>query len=177
MLQNYNRYRILQEFFDYPKKDFLIRQLSRKVKLAQVSVINHLAALIKDGLVIKENKGIYPSFRANTENEDFRLLKQQNLIWRIRKSDLISYLDDTIKPTCVVLFGSASRGEDTENSDIDLFPQSGESDINVEKYENALNRKISILFESDIRKLGKELLNNILNGHVLYGYLKAVHDK
>jgi len=77
----------------------------------------------------------------------------------------------------VVLFGSASRGEDTENSDIDLFLQSGESDINVEKYENALNRKISILFESDIRKLGKELLNNILNGHVLYGYLKAVHDK
>ena len=80
MLQNYNRYRILQEFFDYPKKDFLIRQLSRKVKLAQVSVINHLAALIKDGLVIKENKGIYPSFRANTENEDFRLLKQQNSV-------------------------------------------------------------------------------------------------
>jgi len=173
MLQKYSRYRVLEEFFDWPRKNFQMREISRRVALAQVSVIAHLKALQKEGLIVKEKTGIYSTFRANRESEDFRLLKRQNLIWRIHTSGLIPILDEQLKPNCIVLFGSAARGEDTEMSDIDIFVQAEEVELELSKYERALNRKIKILFEPEIRALSKELLNNIINGQVLYGYLKV----
>ena len=174
MLQNYNRYKILQEFFDAPRKGFHIRELSRQIRLAQISVINHLNALCKEGLLIKEKGDIYNVFKAHRENTAFKLLKQQNMVWRLHTSRLMSYLEETLHPTCVVLFGSASRGEDAEESDIDLFVQAGEAMLDVEKYERVLKRKINVLFEADLKELNKELLNNIINGDVLSGYLKVM---
>jgi predicted nucleotidyltransferase len=172
MLQKYSRYRILQEFFDFPRKSFQMREISRRVKLAQPSVVNHLKVLQKDGLIVKVEGGIYPAFKANRENEDFKLLKEQNLVWRIHRCKLISLLDEKLIPNCIVLFGSASRGEDTETSDIDIFVQAEEEELGLERYEKMLNRKLKLFFEPKLGTLSKELLNNITNGEVLYGYLK-----
>lgn len=173
MLQNYSRYIVLQEFFDFPRKNFQMRELSRRARLAQPSVINHLKALQKGGMILKEEKGIYATFRANRESEDFKLLKKQNLLWRIHKCGIISVLDEKLKPNSMILFGSASRGEDTETSDIDIFVQTKEKEMNLKKYERILNRKISLFFEPEFGNLGKELKNNIINGTVIYGYLKV----
>ncbi|MEK6807702.1 MAG: nucleotidyltransferase domain-containing protein [Nanoarchaeota archaeon] len=173
MLRKYNIYRVLEVFFAFPRKNFQMREIARKIKLAQPSVLNHLKALAKSGLIVKEKKGIYASHVASRENSDFKLLKAQNLVWRAHKSGLISYLEEKLRPNCVVLFGSGARGEDTETSDIDLFVQAEEMELNLKKYEKILSRKINILFEQDISSLGKELLNNIINGQVLSGYLKV----
>lgn len=150
-----------------------MRDLSRRIRLAQASVIIHLKALQREGLIVKENKGIYPSFRANRDNGEYKLLKSQNLIWRIHNSGFISFLDEKLKPNCVVLFGSASNGEDTETSDVDIFVEAKEADLDFESFEKVLKRKINILFEPKIGSLGKELRNNILNGQVIYGYMKV----
>ena len=173
MIQNYSRYKLLQEFFDFPKKNFQVRELSRRINLAQISVTNHLNLLLKETLIIKEKKHTYPSFRANIDSEIFKLLKKQNLLFRMQTSGLLDMLEKEFKPNCIILFGSSSRGEDTENSDIDLFVQSNESGIKLEKYEKILNRKINLLFEPNIKKLNKELLNNLINGEKMYGYLKV----
>lgn len=174
MLQNYSRYRLLQEFFDYPRKNFHLRELSRRLKLAPPSVVNHLKALETDGLVSKEKTGLYPTFRANRDNDAFKLLKKQNLVWRLPGCGLVSFLEERLTPNCIVLFGSASRGEDIETSDIDIFVQATELESDLKKYEKALNRKINLLFEPNLAPLSKELLNNIINGAVLYGYLKVL---
>jgi len=173
MLQNYSRYRLLQEFFYSPRKDFHMRELSRRIKLAQISVINHLNYLVKQNLVIKEKKSIYPSYRANQENELFILLKKQNLMLRIKSSGLAKFLEDNLRPNCIILFGSASQGMDNEKSDIDLFIQAKESKLNLSKYSKLLNRNINLFFEPNLKNLNKELLNNIINGEILSGYLKV----
>lgn len=173
MLQNYSRYKVLQEFFDFPKKDFQIREISRRINLTQLSVTNHLKELLKNKLIVKEKKGIYHSFKANKENDEFKLLKKQNLMLRLHYSGLIEYIDEKVKPNCIVLFGSASRGEDTENSDIDLFVQTKSLEIYLNKYEKLLNRKINLLFEPNLKMLSNELFNNIINGSIVYGYLKV----
>lgn len=163
----------MQEFFDFSRKDFQMREISRRINLAQVSVISHLEALNKEGLILKEKKGIYSTFRANRDSEDFKLLKKQNLVWRIHKCGLISLLDEKLKPNCIVLFGSASRGEDTETSDIDIFIQAEETELDLKKYEGVLSRRIKLFFEPELNALSRELLNNIINGQVIYGYLKV----
>ena len=173
MLQYYSTYKTLQEFFDFPRKSFQLRELSRNINLAQVSVMNHVNKLVKEGLIVREEKGIYPSYRANRENEEFKLLKKQNIILRLHKIGFIKHVDEKIKPNCIVLFGSAARGEDTENSDLDMFIQAAVVDLKLGEYEELLKRKINILFEHNLKDISRELLNNIINGEILYGYLKV----
>ncbi len=173
MIQNYSRYRVLQEFFDFPRKDFQMRELSRRINLAQPSVINHLKTLVKDNLIIKEKKGLYPTFRANRDNELFKIYKKTNLLLRIYQTGIINYIYDSCLPNSIILFGSASKGEDIEESDVDLFVQSKEKKLGLERYEKLLNRKISLFFKENFSKLSKELKNNILNGIILNGYIKV----
>lgn len=173
MLQKYSRYRILQEFFDFPLKDFQMREISRRTKIAQTSVTNHLKALVKEGFIIKEKKGIYPSFKANRDSELFRLYRKSDIVRRIQETGLLDYIWDNTSPDAIILFGSVSKGDDIESSDIDLFVQAKEKKVSLDEYEKRLNREISLFFEENFSKLSKELKNNILNGIILKGYIKA----
>lgn len=173
MIQRYSRYRILREFFDFPRKNFQIREISRRTKITQPSVTNHLKVLEKEKLIIKEKKGIYPSFKGNRDNELFKLYKKTDLLLGIYQCGLLDYIFDSCVPDVIILFGSASRGEDTEESDIDFFVQAPERKLNLEKYEKILNREINLFFEENFSRLSKELRNNILNGIILKGYIKV----
>ena len=173
MLQKWNRYLILQQFFDAPRKGFLVRELSRKTKLAQTSVRSHLQALKDDGLLATEETGLYPVFKARADSPIFRILKKQNAILRIHESGLVEALEKKLYPTCIVIFGSASRGEDNEHSDFDIFIQAKRAAIPLKKFETSLKRRISLLFEPDLKKIPAELLSNLANGQVLSGYLEV----
>lgn len=173
MLQKYSRYRILEEFFDYPRKEFYIRELSRATKIALPSVTNHLKALVSEGLVTKQKEGLYPNFIADRENDLFKLYKKFNLMHRIHETGLLKEIYDFFVPNAIILYGSASKGEDIEESDVDFFIQAKEKKIDVSKYEKLLKRKIHLFCEENFNKLSKELRNNILNGIILKGYIKV----
>ncbi len=174
MIQKYSRYKVLQQFFDFPQKPFLLRELSRYTKLSVPSVRLHVKALIAEGLITKDKTGLYPSFRALRESPLFKLLKIQNIILRLYQTGLLNTIEKTTYPSCIVLFGSASRGEDNKESDIDLFVQTKRMKIDLSKFEKNFNRKINLLFEPDLKTLSPELLNNLANGIVVYGYLKVI---
>ena len=76
-------------------------------------------------------------------------------------------------PDVIILFGSASKGEDIEGSDIDLYLQCEEKKLDLEKYEKELKRKINLFFEKNFNKLSEELKSNIINGDKLKGYLRV----
>ncbi|MBI4143825.1 nucleotidyltransferase domain-containing protein [Candidatus Woesearchaeota archaeon] len=173
MIHKWSRYAVLELFFDFPRKKWLVRELSRTARIATTSVRIHLNELLKDEIIIKERDGLYPSFSANRQNEYYKMLKKQNTVLRIYLTGIIHIIEKATYPKCVVLFGSASRGEDDETSDIDLFVQSKQVPVPLQQYEKKLKRTISLLFEPDIKELGAELINNIINGEVLYGYLKV----
>ena len=173
MIQKYNRYKILQEFFDSPRRDFHIREICRLTKISQPSVIQHLKELLQENLILKEKKSLYPTFKANRENKLFKINKKFNIILRLKKTGLIDYIYDSCLPNSIILFGSASKGEDIEESDIDLFVQSKEKKLKLEKYEKLLKRKINLFFQENFNKLNNELKNNILNGLPIKGYLKV----
>lgn len=173
MFQNYNLYKILQLFFDCPTKLFQLRGISRLTKISLPSVINHVKVLEKQGFVKKEKKTTYPSFIANKTNK-FKLYKKNDILIRLNESGLIEYLSNKLLPNVLILFGSASRGEDIETSDIDLFILAKEEELNLKKYQTKLKRKIKPFFEENLDNIPKELLNNIINGIVLKGYLKVL---
>ena len=172
MFQNENKTKIMELFFDFPSERFQLREISRKNKIAVTSVKKYIKDLTREGIVIKIEKGVYPSFMANQGEEKFRFYKKLNLIERTYASGLIEYLNNKCLPNAIILFGSASCGEDLEGSDIDLFLYAKETKIDLRKFSQKLNRKINLFFEEKFSKLSSELKNNILNGVILGGYIK-----
>lgn len=173
MLSEYNGWKVLAAFFNNPLKEFGLRELSREIELAPKSVKNYLKEFINKNIIIKKIRNKLPTYKANRENQDFLLYKRINNQEILNESGLIKFIYDSCLPNTIILFGSFSRGEDIENSDVDLYVQSKEKRLELEKYEKLINRRINIFFSSDFNKLSSELKNNIINGIILKGYLKV----
>ncbi len=164
--------RIMELFFEEPAKSFQLREISRLTKIAVTSAKKYLRELMDDGLIAIDASTLYPSYRASN-NKVFHIYKQLAMQLNISLSGLNDYLEKETLPRCIVLFGSVRKGEYDKTSDIDLFVQSAEKKLALGRFEKALKHKISILFEPKLENLSKELLNNIVNGIILYGYIKA----
>jgi len=173
MYQQFNRYKILQVFFDEPNKKFQLREVVRLTNISLPSVKNHIKFLLDKGLLKIINNGTYKGYRSSLSKE-YKILKRNDLLLRLEESDLIKELKDISTPNCIVLYGSAVEGTDDERGDVDIFVQSKKKNFNLRRYEEILKRKISLLFEPNIEKIDNTLKNSLANGIVLSGFLKVI---
>ena len=152
-----------------------MREISRKVKIAPTSVKKYLNELEKEGFITKTKHRIYgyPIYSANRDAEEFKFYKKIDMWISIKMSGMLDYLHKECMPDAIILFGSAARGEDIKDSDVDLFLLCKKRKLDLQKFESELKRKINIFFAEDFNELSAELKNNILNGIVLKGYLKV----
>ncbi len=174
MLSNYNK--VLNVFFDdpLPEGGHQLRQIARKINLAPKSTKQYLNILEKEKLIISKPHRVYgfPTYKVNWDNEEYKLKKRLYNIKSLYDSGLINYIDDKLMPHVIVFYGSAAKGEDTTESDIDLFIQSSEKEPDLTKFEKLLNRKIHIFLENNFKNRGIEYKNNLINGIVMKGYLR-----
>lgn len=177
MLQKCSIWKTASIFFREPTKQHYLLEISRKARIAHTSVKSHLKALKKSGIIKEkiEKKGSrkFPLYRANIESEEYRSYKRIYNIAELAESKLISYLKNKLMPKTIVLFGSYQKGEDTEDSDIDIFLECKKEEIAISKFNFRLGRKIQLHFKDSFKKYPKELKNNIANGMVLHGYLEV----
>jgi len=159
-------------FLDYPTRHFQLREICRLLKMGMPSVRSHVRKLERQDFVRKEKRGVYESY-VSTRNDLFKLYKRNDVLLRLHDSGLVSFLADKFVPSTIVLFGSASRGEDVEDSDMDLLVIAREKKVELEEFEKKVRRKVFLHFEERISSIPKELLNNIVNGIVVYGYLEV----
>ncbi len=180
MMQNCNIYRVLKVFLDDPLKGFRLREISRVLKLGLPSVSKYVKNLEKEELVVKKNVHGANVWFGNRESRLFKVYKRFETSRLIEESGLIDYLNKGLGFPTVVLYGSHALGEDANGSDIDLFVvASGKSKLDIERFEEKLKKKLHLFVHSEreLEKLkanNKELINNILNGVVLSGYLKVL---
>ncbi len=172
MLKNYNKYKLLKIFLYNPTEEFRLRELSRLSKISPLSVMNYLKEFEKEELINSYKKREIPFYKAEINNEKFREYKKISILFEINYSGLIDFLWEKISPKAIILYGSYAKGESIENSDLDLFIVGREKKIDVGEYEKKLGVKIHLFFEEDIKKISKELKNNLINGIILKGYLK-----
>jgi len=160
---------VLDAFFDNPTKEFHARELSRKTGLSIFSVLEAIKKLSKEGLISAQKKGNMKIVKASYSDVFIRSKRIRNLE-KVYDSKIIEYLSEAYeKPEAIILFGSYSRGDDIENSDVDIaIITKDHKNLNTEKFEKMLSRKISI-HEIDLKKVSKEFHNNLINGIVLEG--------
>jgi predicted nucleotidyltransferase len=157
---------------DFPLKTFRLRELSRLSKISPPSVMNYLKELEDEQLIKIEKKEKIPFYIANFDNDTFREYKKISILFELKNSGLIDFLWDELAPEAIILYGSYSKGESVENSDIDLFILGKEKKINLEKYRKYLGKEIHLFFQNNPREISPELKNNLVNGIILKGYLK-----
>lgn len=179
MLQKYDtfedvsKWKVLQPFFSDPDRDNIgLREISKLIGLSPSSVKIHLDRFVKDDILKKGDFRSMPIYWAHQADERFRYLKKLNTINKLYTTGVIEHLANVCQPDVIILFGSASRGEDMKESDIDLYIQSEEKKLELKEFEKQLQRKIQLHFYTHFNKLSPELKNNILNGIILSGYLK-----
>lgn len=170
MIQKSTIQKVLAIFFDYPVREFYLRELSRELKLAMHTVISTTDILAKERLIIKTKGKALTKVVANRENPDFIRHKRIYNLEKIYDSNLIDHLISSYNsPKMIILFGSYSKGEDTEKSDIDIaIAASKKMSLDLKKYEKELKRGISI-HEVDLSKISSEFKANLQNGIVLEG--------
>jgi len=171
MLIESNTQKFLSVIFKFPTKGFTVREIARLIKVSPPTASSLAKDLEKKGLLIIKKERVQYKVFGNLENEYFRKLKRIYNIFSL--FDLTDFLVKNFKPNAVVVFGSYSKGEDTEDSDIDIFIDSVlKNKINLQKFEKQLNRRIH-LHVRDIRKIPEELRKNIINGVILHGFLEC----
>lgn len=177
MLQKSSIERTTEVFFIEPTKKHSLADISRSIRLAHTSVKKNLNDLAKIGIIkgLLEKKGRrkFPIYSANTDSKLFKRYKVVHNILSILGSGLIEFIEERATPKSVVLFGSYQRGEDTEESDIDLFVECKKEDLDTKIFQKRLRRKIELHFKEDFTSYPKELKNNIINGIVLSGFLEG----
>lgn len=151
--------------------------VSRNIRLAHTSVKKNLKILAKLGIITEslEKKGgrKFPVYRANNQNDEFKRLKKIFNVDSLLEFGVIKFIEEKLSPKSIVLFGSYARGEDIEDSDVDLFVECKKEEMNLKSVEKKLNRKIELHFNENFTMYPKELKNNIINGIVLSGFLEG----
>jgi len=172
MLQNYNKYKLLKIFLFNPLESFRLRELSRLSEISPPSVMNYLKDFEKKSLIRKYEKREIPFYQAERDDKNFKEYKKLSIIFELNHSGVLDFLWDELSPEAIILYGSYARGESIEESDIDLFIIGKEKKLNLDMFEKKIGKDFHLFFEKDIKKIPKELKNNLINGIVLRGYLK-----
>jgi len=167
-----NGFRILELFIEHPNKDYFARGIARELKITHATVLKYLKKILELGFVKKKKETLYPTYYANTENEKYKSYKKNNMLFKIKESGLVNHIQKQTLTSSIILFGSSAKATYNENSDIDIFVEAKQTKLNVSIYEKILKRKINLLFEAKMSNLSKELKNNIVNGIILYGFIR-----
>jgi len=162
----------LEYFFTYPLREIHLRELTRKLSTSLPTVLITIKKLSKERLVVVTKGRAITTVKANLDSVLFFRLKRISNLERLLVSGLIDALSSAFKiPQAIICFGSYSRGEDIETSDIDIAIIGGtEKQIELEKFEKLLKRRISLHFVK-LAKVSEEFKKNLCNGIVLEGAL------
>ena len=165
---------IKKYFFTNPTAKLRVREIERALKLPLPSVIRYCKELEKEEILGVLKTGSVNFYTAN-RSEKYLFEKKIHNIKEIYESGLIEYLRRELSNPVVFVFGSFSKGEDTEESDIDLYIETHSNRlIDVNDYEHILKRRIQIFRYKRVQDIkNKNLANNIINGILLNGYIEV----
>jgi len=167
---NNNEEIFLEQIFAKPTYKFHIRELAKITKLNPNTIINISKKLIKEGILVVEKKKHITEIFFNLGNPEAVIRKKIFNLKQIYDSRIIDIIKEKFQPEAVVIIGSYSRGEDIEDSDIDIVAVSKKDyeTISLKKFEDFLKRKVHVII-TDYKQMSEEFYINFINGIVLYG--------
>lgn len=158
--------------------NFLLDRAGEKVYLSQIAVALKIAPstahqilnrYVKSGLVKSEKMGNLTLFEIKAGDP---LIKQLKVT---KTMELLGPLIEKLKPVSdqIVLFGSAGKGENTQESDLDLFILANKTGKIEEVINNYSKEKLKVMIKTypewvTMQKRNPYLYDQINQGRVLW---------
>ena len=161
----------LKPFFEDCYRRINVREYSRLIKVSPPTASKILFEFNKEGLLLIEKDRNYIFYYANKNNKLF--IDLSRIYWSSKLAKLIDFLNKKLTNPSIILFGSLSKAETKNDSDIDICVIGHKKELDLKDFENNLKRKIQLFFFNSLEDIrNKELANNIINGYVLEGRLR-----
>jgi predicted nucleotidyltransferase len=168
--------KIIQLLSDYPEREFYGQEIAKKTKCSKASVSLIMKKLVQKKLVSKIVRGQMNFYQINLKSPDIKKFKINSVLEKI--NPLLPKLEGLSRK--IILFGSGSRGDQTWNSDIDLFILSNEkielrsvlSELKLDLPIKAVIKTQSEWSEMELNE--PELYGEIKNGITLYEYVPRI---
>jgi predicted nucleotidyltransferase len=155
------------------RQSYYVRELANILSISTGAASGQLRVLGEAGLVKSEQKGRTLLYRANISHPVVREVKILSTLLEL--TPLIIVLEKNVSR--MILFGSCATGEDTAESDIDLFIETNDralvSDL-ISQHEQPASRKLSPIIMSaeefrQVRTRDRPLFERISRGKYLIG--------
>jgi len=144
LLGNKALIKLLEFFIENPSDETSYTEIKKRVKIAKATLTKWLNFMIKNDFISSKIIGRNKLYKLNREKVLIKQLKILNIITKLLPLRRIIE-----KTNCeIFIYGSASRGEDTEKSDIDVFilgnVKPREVSEEIRKMEKKLNKEIKV---------------------------------
>ena len=168
--------KIIKLLADYPEREFYGQEIADKIKCSKASASGILKSLSERKIIFKKIKGHMKFYQINAKSLDMKKFKINFILEKI--SPILPKLAKFSEK--IILFGSVSRGEQTADSDIDLFVVSREKNevreilkkINSSLPVKAIIKTSGEWSEMEIQET--ELYQEIKNGITLYNHVPRI---
>jgi predicted nucleotidyltransferase len=164
---------ILELFFNNPTKQWHFEDMLKEGKITRSKASLWLRRLSKQGLIKRiKARGKMPYFIANYSSPDYQNKKRIFALSQLYESGFLNHLVSLGKAKTIILFGSFSRWDWYQKSDIDIFIYGNPEGLDIGKYEIKLHRDIQLFIcenMNELKKLGKGLIKSIIKGDIIKG--------
>ena len=176
-------WKMMYYFFSLPSKEIGLNGLSKQLGMSKTTTKSNVESLIKEGFLKKKvygNSWIIYCDKGHIYNSMYKIPYNLSLVLQTYHDSLREYIINQIGNfQSVCLFGSYCKGDDNEESDIDIAVEVLDDD----KKSKIKERKIKSLgYRTDVpvnfhvftrKDIDKNLFANIANGIVIEGFLEV----
>lgn len=166
--------KIVKLLADYPEREFYGQEIADKIKASKAAASGLLKFLSGRGIIMKKVKGRMGFYQISRNSPELKKFRINSALEKI--NPLLPKLKKHSQK--IILFGSASRGEQTLGSDLDLFILSADK-----KKVKAALEKTGLRIQPIIKTPGEwseleitepEFYREIKNGITLYDYVPRI---
>lgn len=162
----------LAPFFEDCYRSISVREYARLTGISPPTASKLLKELANENYLQQREEWRHLLFTLHVENKD--VVDLCRLYWKSKLGKLIREFQTKLTGASGVLFGSLAKAEAKRDSDIDIVIFAPEKkELDLEPYKKMFGREISVYWYRSLRDIKNEhLLNNILNGAILFGRIQ-----
>jgi predicted nucleotidyltransferase len=176
LYQKIKHLNVLQLFIEHPYNSYYLRESARLLQMDPMTVKRALDLLVTDNLIVRNKEKNQILYKANIENPAFRHLKiAYNLSWLHKKGVSNFLLNHMNTVTSILLFGSYAKGENDNESDIDILVISLSKNTPTAELTKLLKRDVNLIsftpaqWSQQAKTNRAFYLDVIVEGIVIYG--------
>ena len=161
-----NAQKVLDFLMQFPEKEYLEKEIQKSTDISKAGVNLAIKDLYRLGLIKKITRGKISFYRIDSSIPFVKQLKTVRTVYIL--SPLIKKLSKISRK--IVLYGSCSRGEDTSDSDIDLFVATNQpGTVKKEIQQNRFARKVQLTVRTPLKFIEMEKTDPVFSSEINRG--------